>query len=478
MLANFITIYEIVEWVLRLIMLLVLLRRRMASSTKMAWLVVIMAVPIVGVVLYLLIGDVRLGKRRARRHQQLLDRMNMEQRVAAREMHVIHPDVDPSLRNVVLHAERIGGMPIVGGSDVELMGQTDEVIDRLIADIDAAEQHVHMLYYIFRADETGRRVLESLRSAAKRGVTCRLIVDAVGSRPLIRKPVWKQLRQAGVHTVAALPVQLLRRSFARIDLRNHRKLAVIDGRVGFTGSQNIVNADYGHRTAGQWVDLTGRFTGPIVAELQGVFVEDWVYETDEDISHEEIFPRLEPTGEVAAQVVATGPSQASDSLLAVLVTALSNAQKRVIITTPYLVPDEPTMLALTLAAARGVEVQLVLPLRGDHPVVHAAGRSFYGELLDAGVRIHLYRDGLLHAKTITVDDTFALLGSTNLDIRSYYLNFELNVLMYGEAITSRLRFAQQAYLAASDTLTAAAWNARPDWRRYTQRAAALLSPLL
>jgi len=196
-------------------------------------------------------------------------------------------------------------MPILGGNDVELFGKTEEVVAKLIEDIGTAKEHVHMLYYIFYDDETGTRVANALIEAAKRGVTCRLIVDAVGSRSMIGGPLWQAMKEAGVKAVAALPVQPLRRSFARIDVRNHRKLAVFDGSVAYTGSQNMVNADYGHRTAGQWFDLTGRFTGPIVAELQGVFVEDWVFETDEDISEQGVFAKLDPTGDVAAQAVPT-----------------------------------------------------------------------------------------------------------------------------------------------------------------------------
>jgi cardiolipin synthase len=312
-------------------------------------------------------------------------------------------------------------------------------------------------------------------------VRCRVLVDDVGSRELLRSQLARRMRSAGVRLRSALPVQPLRRLFERMDIRNHRKILVIDGRLAFSGSQNIVNADYGNKKVGSWHDLMGVFQGPIVTQLQTVFLEDWAFETGEILDEEEhVLPEVVSMGAMAAQVMATGPSHEEDreTIERVLLAAFNTAQRRIIITTPYLIPNESTVLALSMATDRGVVVDVVAPAKSDKPLVRAAARHYYDQLLEAGVNIHLHGDGLLHAKTITVDDSMALLGSTNLDRRSFNLNFEVNVLMYGREIVSKLRFAQQDYIDTSIVLNAERWAARPMWRRYLQSFAALFSPLL
>jgi len=372
-------------------------------------------------------------------------------------------------------------MPILGGNSVELLSDTDYTIKKIEEAIDGAKHHVHLLVYIFHPDENGRVIAQALMRAAGRGVKCRLLVDEVGSRPLLKSRLVRELKQSGVQVHSALPVRPVRRLLARMDIRNHRKLAVIDGCCAFTGSQNIVNADYGNKRVGCWHDLMGKFQGPIVAQLQTVFLEDWAFETGELLDNEPgVFPEPVPVGQMAAQTVPTGPSDVSEYRVIerVLMTAFNGARRRITITTPYLIPDEATILALSMAVDRGVIVDIVVPRQGDHPLVQAASRHYYDALLQAGARIYLHGDGLIHAKTITVDDSVALLGSTNMDRRSFTLNMELNVLMYGEQIVSRMRFAQQIYINQSRLLDKRQWFTRPATHRYRQAFAALFSPLL
>jgi cardiolipin synthase A/B len=472
--------FAIVQWTIRIGMVPVILRRRFSPGTSLAWLSIIFFVPELGLLIYWLVGSNRLSREKVKLHRRFLERINhMEKPARISREHVIRPELEPAQRILVAQAERLSGMPILGGNHVDLMGGTDAVIDALVAAIDAAERHVHLLFYIYEPDTMGRRVAAALQRAARRGVRCRVLLDAVGSRRMFqRSGLAASLNATGVQCVAALPVAPLRRGLARLDLRNHRKLAVIDGRLAFTGSQNIVVADYGHWRAGPWHDMTGRFTGPIVAALQQVFVSDWAFETGDLLDGDDLFPPLEAVGAMQAQCVPSGPTLDSQALLRMLVAAVSVAQRKVIITSPYLGVDEPMMLALSMAAERGVDLTLIVPEHSDHPLVAMAGRDCYEPLLEAGMKIYLHQQGLLHAKTMTVDDSFALLGSSNLDIRSFYLNFELNVLMYGPQITRELRFAQQSYLNQSRPLTLEQWRRRPLWRRYAQHAAALLSPIL
>jgi cardiolipin synthase len=287
-----------------------------------------------------------------------------------------------------------------------------------------------------------------------------------------------RLREAGVQLAAALPVAPISRQLPRMDLRNHRKLAVIDGKVAYAGSQNLINASYGRTRCGPWVDLSARFTGPVVAELAAVFNEDWAFETGEELPRPSIDEAVALDHGVPAQVVPTGPSPPGDTFRRVLLAAVQSARKRVILTTPYFVPDEPTLVALQMAADRGVDVTLIVPAHPDHPFTAAAGRAQYGRLMQAGVGIWQYQPGLIHAKTTTVDDAFSILGSANLDVRSFNLNFELSVMLYGAEVTERLRAIQLKYLADSRRIDPEMWSKRPVVKQYAERAVALLSPLL
>jgi cardiolipin synthase len=381
---------------------------------------------------------------------------------------------------MVLQAQKISLLPVVGGSAVEFLNDTQAFIGRLVADIDAATAQVHLLYYIFMPDATGERVARALESAAGRGVECRVLVDAVAGRRFFFhwSGLSRRLIKAGVHVTSALPADPIQRRLPRMDLRNHRKLAIIDRRIAYAGSHNLINADYGGRRGAPWCDVTGRFTGPVVAEFAAIFAEDWAFESGQllDVPRAHDIPCV--AGGTPMQVVPTGPTAQGESFRRVFLAAVQSARSRLILTTPYFVPDEPTLVALMMAADRGVEVSLLLPNTPDHFFTAAAGRAHFSKLLAAGVAIYLYRPGLIHAKTTTVDDAFALFGSANLDVRSFNLNFELSALLYGSEVTQRLRGIQMAYLADSCRLDADEWAKRPTLKRYADSAISLLSPLL
>lgn len=473
-------LYTIAQWVLRLGMMLIILRRRYHPVSATAWLMLIFFLPEVGVLMYLLFGHHQLSRRRLQLHRKHVEALHARNHLAILNTYLVqvaeHPN--PQQKVVMRQSEGVGGMPTVAGNHVELMGDGNIFLERLIADINAATHHVHLLFYIYANDKTGSRVAQALIAAAGRGVKCRLLADAAGSFKFFKSDLPDKMRAAGVQVVAALPVAPIRRKLARLDLRNHRKIAVIDGNVAYTGSQNIIDANYGHRRAGAWIDLMGRFTGPIVNQLQAVFIDDWAFDHAEEVEGDQYFPLLTPKGEMLAQCVPTGPNYESETFRHVLLTAINASREKLIMTSPYIVLDEPTIVALSMAAQRGVDVNIVLPHMCDHPLVSLAGKAYYEDLLSDGVKIYLYRNGMLHSKTMSVDDNFALLGTANLDVRSFFLNFEVNVMMYGEQITREMRFAQMAYINESDLLTLEHWSKRPHYRRYLESAAALFSPLL
>jgi cardiolipin synthase len=462
------------EWAVRLAMLVVVPARRTPAAAK-GWLLLIFFEPWVGLLLYLLIGRAKLPRWQRQQLARLPEAMARVVRRLANHPNVFHPDVGPALSQAVSLAEQLGGSPILGGNAVELLADYDATIARLAADIDGAANHVHLLFYIFADDRATAPVLEALGRAAKRGVRCRVLADAIGSRAALRT-LRPKLTALGVEVYATLPVSLWPWKKARVDLRNHRKVAVIDGRVGYTGSQNLVAADF--RKGVAYEDLMVRVTGPVVLELQYIFAADWFLETNTVLDSDIEFPAPEVAGDIAAQALPSGPGFPTQNNQRLFVALVHGARRRVVLTTPYFIPDEPLLQAMQTAALRGVEVHLVVSDAGDHPIVSLAQDSYYEELLEAGVRIHVYRQTFLHAKHLSVDDSVALIGTSNLDIRSFALNAEVMLLIYDLGVAVKLASEQERYFASSDLLTMAAWGQRSFGRRFAQNLARLLSPLL
>lgn len=467
------------DWAIRILLTpVVITRHRPAEAT--AWLLIIIFAPFVGLGVYLLLGGTNLGKRRGRRYGRAAhDFAASLQKLSPPPPAPPAGTVPRRHRDLVRLCQQVGGMPMTSGNDARVLSHTNEAVVALAADIDAAEDHAHLLFFIVMDDAYGEVVFQALERAAQRGVTCRLLVDAAGSRRFLRSPACHQLRRAGVEVVAALPVNPLRHHLHRIDLRNHRKLAVIDGRIGYVGSSNLCDPSYGRQDGLVWRDVVMRVEGPIVRSLQLVFLEDWHYETGAFSESTRLFDAApHERGDSAVLAIPTAPIPGVGSFRDVTVSAIHEADQRITLTTPYLVPDEPVIVALRTAALGGLEVDLVVPERSDNPLVSAAARAYYAELLEAGVRIHQFRPGLLHAKTISVDDSFAIVGSGNFDIRSFRLNLELTLLFFGAEVTKSVRDLQQAYIAESTPIVAAAWLARGRWARLAENAAKLFGPVL
>lgn len=467
------TLYLASEWAIRFIMLFYVPQQRTAAASR-TWLLLIFLLPWPGIVIYALFGRIRVP--RARVEQQMVASQRIVQAQVQQKAHLVcTPELPAYLAHIPAHAARLGDFEVFAGNAVELLPDYAGSIARLVADIDAATDHVHLLTYIFAPDATGARVVAALSGAARRGVQCRVMADAVGSRPGLAR--WTaELRQAGVEVVAMLPVGFFRHNAARFDLRNHRKLAVIDGRVGYVGSQNLIDPEFvpGHPNE----ELVARVTGPVVAQIQAVLLADRFIETGGTFDSAVMFPDLPRTGTSAAQLLPSGPGYQRENAEELFIALLYAARQRVVITTPYFVPDEPFLSALRAAARRGVEVRLVVSLHANQAFTQLAQRSYYDDLLSAGVHVHLYRPRFLHAKHLSVDDSIALLGSTNIDIRSFALNAEVSFIVYDPAVVAQLRAVQERYLADSDLLDLDAWRRRPLAERVTQNLARLGDSLL
>jgi cardiolipin synthase len=455
-------------------MMVVVPFRRTPAAAK-GWLLLIFFEPWVGLVLYLLIGRAKLPRWQREQLAKLPQAMARVLGRLASHPNVFHPDVGPALAPAVVLAENLGGSPILGGNAVELLADYDGTIARLAADIDRAERHVHLLFYIFADDHATAPVIQALGRAAKRGVRCRVLADAIGSRSGLRT-LRPKLTALGVAVQEMLPVSLLPWRRARVDLRNHRKIAVIDGWVGYTGSQNLIAADF--KKGLTYEDLMARVTGPVVLELQYIFAADWFLETNEVLDGETEFPSPEIAGGIPAQALASGPAFPTQNNQRLFVALVHGARRQVVLTTPYFIPDEPMLQAMQTAALRGVEVHLVVSEMGDHPIVALAQKSYYEELLEAGVRIHLYRKNFLHAKHLSIDEAVAVVGTSNLDIRSFALNAEVMLMIYDSGVAARLAAEQERYFANAGLLTLATWKQRSFGSKVAQNLARLLSPLL
>ena len=457
----------------------VILGRQFAPGAAVAWLGIIYIHPYVGFTLYMLIGESRLGPHRVERHRELVHRYrgSVSLKTANYEC-----EVPATLQPMIRQATNISSLPVLDGNCVELLGNSHEMIRRLAADIDAASNRVNLLYYIIGNDESGSVIIDALVRARKRGVSCRLLADAIGCRDFLHPHgLSSKLYAAGVNIAAALPVAPLSRRLPRMDMRNHRKLAVIDGTIGYCGSQNLINDDYGGRHGAPWVDLTARLTGPVAHELELIFAEDWAFETNELLelpSPAEIVASDGNSATSLMQVVPTGPTSNDEHYRRLLLGAVQSAQRTLTLTSPYFVPDEPTLVGLAMAADRGVDVNLLVPRIGDHFFTHAAGRSNFRTLLDAGIHIHLFNGGLLHGKTVLVDESLAMVGSANLDVRSFNLNFELTVLLYGGDAIPKLQAWHAWCLSKCVPVDPNVWNSRSALAKYADSAIALLSPLL
>jgi cardiolipin synthase A/B len=462
------------EWVIRLIMLFYIPLRRSPAVAR-GWLLMIFFLPVTGLVLFALIGRVRLPAWRLERQREARQRLALMADRLRNSPNFIQPRLGGHLDQAVKLADNLGRMPILGGNSAELLSNYTGAIDRLIADIDAAQQHVHLLFYIFANDATGHRVIDALARAVKRGVHCRVLMDAVGTGRAVRA-LLPRMAELGIAAHPMLPVGLFRRKTARYDLRNHRKIAVMDGRVGYTGSQNIVNPDFKHGLT--FEELLVRVTGPIVLELQSVFLSDWYVDSNEMVETPDVAPDAGQTGQVPMQVLPSGPVFPRENNQRMFLALVHGARKRVVITTPYFVPDEALLEAMQTAVLSGVAVHLVVNKSADQILVSLAQRSYYQDLLDFGVQIHLYKERFLHAKHMSIDNDISLIGSSNMDIRSFQLNNEISLLLYDHGVTSLLEAEQNRYFAGSDLLTREEWAKRSRAQQVLEIFARMMSPLL
>ncbi len=467
--------------------------RKRPYGVSLAWLVVILLVPFLGGFIYLLFGENRIPERRIERarvsyryYQHWLKTLKQRAPVS---WHGLNPECAPLHRQ----AETLVGLPALAGNKLTLITNPEEIIHSIISAIENATSTCHMQFYIWQNGGQINRVIDALINAAARGVTCRLLLDAIGSRDFLNSTISTKIQKAGIKVRESLPAGLIKALFSRIDIRNHRKIVVIDGKIAFTGSQNMVDPLVFNKDAGvgSWIDVMVKVEGPVVESLAGTFISDWYLDAEEDDYQTESLQKdietvrqkgdihpLPVVGQCPVQLVPSGPGFGMENIHNLLLTTIYAARKELIMTTPYFIPDEPLLIALKAAAQRGVSVTIIVPQKNDSKLVHYASQARFEELTEAGVRIQLFHGGLLHSKTITVDRNFSLFGSVNLDMRSFWLNFEATLFIYCEDFTLRLLAVQQSYLDQSVALDVTPFSRRGNMVKFMENTCLLVSPLL
>lgn len=453
------------DWIVRIGALL-WIPSRTSSAAARSWLLLVFFVPLAGLPLYLLFGHPWLSRERVAR-QRLASQVIREEQAPLAHLRWT-PTGDGADTEMVPLVERLGDFMATHGNRVELLDDYDASLQRLLDDIDGARHRVHLLYYLMFDDAVGDRIADALLRAATRGVECRLLLDAVGAKRGLRRYA-RPLRAGGVRVEALLPGGLRWRRSGRMDLRNHRKVVVVDNSSGYIGSQNLADATFvpGHPNR----ELVARVEGPVVAHLEAVFASDWYIETGEILDVALTLPACD--NDVATQLLPSGPAYPFANARDTVNALIHLARRELVLVTPYFVPDDATLGALRIAALSGVQVTLIVSASNNQRLTALAQHSHYEELLAAGVRIALYRPHFLHAKHMRIDDGIALVGSINLDIRSFALNAEVGLLCYDRGVAARMREIECSYLADADFPTLDDWRRRPQWKRSLEGLARL-----
>lgn len=487
-----VTILTIAQLVYVIVLATWILFEKRSPVATLAWILSLIALPYVGFVVFFLFGPRRLLRKRLK-HKRARGTVTATTPLGASEPPPAQ--YDPRVEQLVQLVKKTGEPPASQCDEVVIYHDAAKTYDALQEAISNAKHHVHVAYYIFDPRRSGLRFREALIERAKAGVMVRVLVDDVGSSAMGRRFV-KPMREAGIKFARFNEVTFARIR-SRLDFRNHRKIVVCDGTVGFTGGVNISD-DYlpaasgpkpaterirdarkeqkGH--AGPWRDTHVKITGDAVRWLQLTFLDDWYYATEYAARDKEYFPPQKRTGAHLVQIVASGPDRDVEPIQKLYFAAIATSRERVYVTTPYFVPDDAILTSLTTAAMRGVDVRILLPRRSDSLVVTAAARSYYDTLLAAGVRVYEYQPTMIHAKTLVVDDFFAAVGTANMDNRSFRLNFEVSAILYGAEHTESLSAQFRKDLGKAKEIKIASRLKIPIVWRMAEAGARVLSPLL
>ncbi|MDA7025416.1 cardiolipin synthase [Bacillus sp. CLL-7-23] len=461
----------------------VIFRERRDASASWAWLLVMFFIPVFGFLLYLLFGTKLSGTRlfqwedRKRIGIEKILEQQLE-KLKSREFQFRNKATADSKDLIYMHIINNHAV-FTEDNDVEVLTDGRQKFDRLLHDIENAKDHIHLQYYIYKGDDIGKKVRDALIKKAEEGVEVRVLYDDLGSRSL-RKSFFKKLVKAGGCVEVFFPSRFKFVNL-RMNFRNHRKLVIIDGMIGYVGGFNIgdeylgLNPDFGY-----WRDTHLRIKGTAVHSIQTRFILDWNQATDtHNITYQSNhFPETSPQGHIGMQIVTSGPDSEWEQIKNGYIKMISTAKQSILIQTPYFIPDASLLDALRIACLSGVDVRIMIPNKPDHPFVYWATLSYIGDLLKAGASVFIYDNGFIHSKTIIVDEEIASVGTANIDMRSFKLNFEVNAFLYDENISKKLVLSFEKDLEVSRELTYEEYQNRKRRIRFKEAISILLSPIL
>lgn len=463
-----------------------IIMNRRSVGVSLAWLVLVFALPVAGFVCYLLFGPRRLGTKRLKRIDAAYPDYEQWSRhlTSVISQNGCRSEVALEYPGIYTLSEQTLGIPVIPSSNLKLFHETDAIIAGILRDMESAKSSIVLEFYIWEATGRGKELAEALIRAAKRGVECVVVLDGVGSRQFLRQYWGKRFRLEGISVTESMPVGLLRMLVERMDIRNHRKILVVDDAIAWTGSFNLVDPKYFKTDAnvGQWVDAMVRMEGVSAHVMSSIVYWDRAMETGENPpmidEPYELPPELKMFHGPHLHIMPSGPDTDRQYLHQVLLTAIYESKNELLISTPYFIPDESLLTAIKSAAMRGVDVQLLVPAKNDSRMVHHASRSYYDELLTSGVKIQQFQGGLLHTKCVLVDRSTVLFGTVNLDMRSVWLNFEVTLIIYDRSFGQNVGVLLESYLAQSELVVQERWLLRPFRRKLLENTMQLISPLL
>jgi cardiolipin synthase A/B len=474
----------LIFWIVLLVLLFIIPRNRKPSSAT-AWLLLMYIVPVVGIIIFFLIGSPKLSKRRRAMQSTMNDTISKAVAEAQSQEEfdtLLQPPIAPRYEPFVTLNTNLGGLPAFAGNAVELHSDYPTNIACIAQEIERAQRYVHMEYFTLSLDEETQSVFAALERAHKRGVKVRVLLDHLGSRPFPEfKKTRKWFTEIGIEYHLILPLRFFGPKYTRFDLRNHRKIVVIDGQVGFTGSQNMIKRNYFRKDSIYYDELIAKVTGPVAAQLDAAFRTDWYSETGV-LLNKDSAPETElvwvAAGDILCQVLPSGSGFENENNLKLFTSLIHAARKRLVITNPYFVPDDSLTTAIVSAAERGVDVTLINSEAMDQFFVGNAERSYYEDLLSAGVKIYQYKAPiLLHTKTMIIDDDIAVIGSSNLDMRSFHLNLEVTMICYDAQVVADLRPIEENYIRKSKQIHLEEWKTRSVSNIFFENIARLTSAI-
>lgn len=476
-------VYNHLIFINLLLAVIIVFFQRKEPQSVWTWLLLLYFLPVLGFIFYLFLGT-DMYKKRMFRIKEIEDHLNeairrQEYRLQNKELGNKSPEIEEYSDLIMYNLEAAGAM-LTGDNDITVYTDGMEKFDALLADMQQAQTYIHMQYYIIKNDVLFQKIKEVLMKKASEGVEVRILYDGMGGR-FVEKSCWRELNRQGIKTAEFFPA-LLRRLHLRINYRNHRKIVVIDGKIGYVGGFNIGKEYIGLEDRfGYWRDTHLRMTGSAVASLGLRFALDWNYASKENLFLTDKYLTYENTKSeqhCQVQIVSSGPDSRYCNVRDNYLRMIGKAKKSIYIQTPYFIPDEAILSALLIAVHSGIEVNVMIPCKPDHPFVYWATYSYIGDLVMAGAKCYTYNNGFLHAKGMIVDDKVLCYGTANMDIRSFALNFEVNAVIYNEEMARRMREIFEKDLIVSRQITKNVYMGRSLFVRFKEQVCRLLSPLL